>query len=203
VPLRIALIIYVYITAGAGHFDLASDEVHFEILSTRLWLAKCDSIRVCSPRAGRTEMALSTDSAAHYLCKVRDWTLTPLEVQKLLYLAHMVSLGRSNGERPLIRENFQAWDYGPVLPSLYHQLKMFGDSPVRDVFLSNEREDRASAQIIGQVAQRYASKSAGDLVAMTHREGGAWAKNYRPGVKGKIIPDGDILEEYRRRVEGS
>jgi uncharacterized phage-associated protein len=146
-------------------------------------------------------MALSTDSAAHYLCKVRDWTLTPLEVQKLLYLAHMVSLGRSNGERPLVRESFQAWDYGPVLPSLYHQLKMFGDSPVRDVFLAKSRDDSPSAKIIGQVAKSYANKSAGDLVAMTHRDGGAWAKSYRPGVKDRIIPDGDILEEYRRRVE--
>ena len=111
----------------------------------------------------------------------------------------MIYMGRNTG-RPLVDAKFEAWDYGPVLPSLYRKLKMFGASAVEDIFSARIKEDSRSASIIRQVAKHYANKRAGDLVAMTHREGGAWANNYVPGAKGVIIPDAEILAEYRSRV---
>ncbi|WP_158922985.1 type II toxin-antitoxin system antitoxin SocA domain-containing protein [Acidisphaera sp. S103] len=77
-------------------------------------------------------MAISTASAAATACKLRNRQLSNLALQKVLYIAHMVHLGRCKD--PLVDERFQAWDYGPVLPSLYRPVRMFGSEPVRDIF---------------------------------------------------------------------
>ena len=52
-------------------------------------------------------MSVSPESAAYRLCEKAGWSLTQLSVQKGLYLAHMLHLGRTNGA-PLLNEEFQA-----------------------------------------------------------------------------------------------
>ncbi|RWO77206.1 type II toxin-antitoxin system antitoxin SocA domain-containing protein [Mesorhizobium sp.] len=67
-------------------------------------------------------MTLHVLSAAKHLAKQSGWSLSNLELQKILYLAHMFYLGRT-GE-PLVSGHFEAWDYGPVHPDLYHRVKV-------------------------------------------------------------------------------
>jgi uncharacterized phage-associated protein len=64
-------------------------------------------------------MTISVFDAARTLGYYSDWKLSNLQMQKILYLAHMVYMDKNSGE-PLVDEDFQAWDYGPVLPSLYY-----------------------------------------------------------------------------------
>lgn len=45
-------------------------------------------------------------------------------VPKLVYFAHGLMLVRH--DRPLVDEVFQSWTYGPMIPSLYHDLRIFG-----------------------------------------------------------------------------
>lgn len=146
-------------------------------------------------------MAVHPFVAAKKVCTLKNWTATNLELQKILYLGHLTALGRSNGASGLISENFQAWDYGPVLPSLYHRAKAFGNSPVQNVFQIFPDLVGHDASLIEETVASLAGRSAGDLVAITHWNEGAWAKNYQPGAMGIVIPDSDILEEYRRRVQ--
>ena len=66
----------------------------------------------------------------HYLNQKGD-SVSPKKLQKLLYYIeawHLVHIGV-----PLIDEEFQAWVHGPVLPSLYHQLKEFGFNDLKVV----------------------------------------------------------------------
>src|SRR5262245_37828410 len=82
-------------------------------------------------------MAVSTFSAARRICEIGRWSVTNLQLQKILYMAHMVHLGRPNTRAlPLINDAFEAWDFGPVQPRLYHKVKIFGDRPIQDIFLS-------------------------------------------------------------------
>jgi len=48
----------------------------------------------------------------------------PMKLQKLIYFAHGWHLGLIR--HPLVDELFEAWEYGPVVPSIYHEFKMFG-----------------------------------------------------------------------------
>jgi uncharacterized phage-associated protein len=145
-------------------------------------------------------VSVKAASAAKYLCGLSNWRLSNLELQKMLYIAHMVFLGQNNGA-PLVDEVFEAWDYGPVIPELYHQVKMFGNAPVKDVFYSaNPIDDRPEAALLKDAWQALAPKRAGELVAITHWDHGAWAKHYNKGLRGRRIPNEDILAEYRARM---
>ncbi len=120
-------------------------------------------------------------------------------MQKLVYIAHMLHMGMCD-DKPLVFGHFEAWDFGPVHPQLYHTLKRFGNKPVTmDVFQSvpSMGEGRA-AEIVDDVVEQL-SDSTTRLVAITHWEKGAWAKHYIPNVKGIVIPDGEILQEYKDR----
>lgn len=145
--------------------------------------------------------AISALAAARHMCQRSDWTLTNLELQKMLYLAQMMHLGLT-GER-LLNSNFEAWDYGPVIPVVYSQAKTFGSGPIRNVFfgVGDASRDAARANLLNDAYDQLSRKTAGELVNITHWSGGAWARNYRPGVKGIVIPDLHIVDEYRARTQ--
>lgn len=142
-------------------------------------------------------MPISATAAARKICEVGDWKVTNLQLQKILYLAHMVFMGNNNG-RPLIREGFEAWDYGPVVPALYHEAKKYGSKPIRMGFYSlQDISGTPEEKELEDACDALLSKSAGQLVSMTHRPGGAWDKHYSPHTRGIVIPNQDILQEYR------
>ena len=147
-------------------------------------------------------MTVSVLSAAKRLAKRSNWTLSNLELQKILYLAHMFYLGRSKGE-PLVSGHFEAWDYGPVHPDLYRIAKIFGSSAVENIFHSTpEIQDGLQASMIDEAYDTIGKSGAGRLVNATHRTGGAWASHYIPGVLHCVIPNEDILREYMDMVNG-
>jgi len=78
-------------------------------------------------------MTISTFAAARRVCERSNWRVTNLAIQKILYLAHMGHMGENGGAR-LLASQFEAWDYGPVEPNLYHKVKFFGDGPIQDIF---------------------------------------------------------------------
>jgi len=150
---------------------------------------------------GGVIVTTSVFTAARKLCERSGWSISNLELQKLLYIAHMLHLGRHKA--PLVSGHFEAWDYGPVHPKLYHHVKVFGSSPVKDVFHAFPSEiDDSAANDLDETVDRLAGAPPGTLVAITHREGGAWEKHYVPGMRNIAIPDADILQEYMDRISG-
>ena len=141
-------------------------------------------------------MAIRILDAAQYLVDQRPAHLTHLQLQKLLYLGHMIHLGVHGSG--LVMGNFEAWDWGPVHPTLYHTIKHFGSKPIDYVPYGNGSIDGGFEQsVMEYIVETFSHKTGPDLVRITHWENGAWWKNYRPFVHGIIIPDDDISEEYR------
>lgn len=69
--------------------------------------------------------------------------LTPMKMQKLVYYAHGWNLALKDA--PLIDEQVEAWEWGPVIPSLYHAFKHYGDIPIRQKVVDlrwDRQEDR-------------------------------------------------------------
>lgn len=146
-------------------------------------------------------MALSSSLALRRLCELKDWSVTNLEAQKLLYFAHMIALGESNGARPLVSEHFQAWDYGPVLPSAYREVKIFGDKPIKPFLFSHRKAVTTEFDdVFRQTLAELGGLSSSRLVAESHWADGAWAEYYRAGARSVEIPNSAILAEYRKRL---
>ena len=130
---------------------------------------------------------------AKKICELSNWRITNLSIQKVIYFCHMFYLGANNG-KPLIDESFEAWDYGPVLPSLYHKLKMFGADPIESLLFTftEDIKDVIVNKLIEEVAGALVDREAWELVALTHSKKGAWVKNYYPNLN-KKISNTDIL----------
>lgn len=134
-------------------------------------------------------------AVAKKICELGCWNVSNLRLQKLLYLCQMFSLGRTG--KPIINEQFEAWMYGPVIPQLYRKMKVFGASPVSDRFYEITPLQPDIESLIAEVCGALKDRSDAVLVASTHREGGAWAKNYNASARNVPIPNNDILDEYR------
>lgn len=141
---------------------------------------------------------VSAHAAARRMCERSGWQLTNLHLQKMLYLAQMMYLGRHGGE-PLMSGTFEAWDYGPVLPSVYGEAKSYGSRPITYLMSFGHVPDGDRADILDEATDDLARIPAGQLVNITHWKDGAWAKHYVPHKRGIIIPNEDILDEFRRR----
>jgi len=106
---------------------------------------------------------------------------------------------------PLITEEFEAWDYGPVQPNLYHEIKIYGSAPVKNLFHTAKSIEPESSEkaILDNVYEQLSHRSPAWLVAVTHWEKGAWSKHYRPGSRGVRIPNSEILQEFRARRDAA
>lgn len=138
-----------------------------------------------------------------------QFSLTNLKLNKLVYFLHGVSLARD--DRPLIRNRFECWTNGPVVASLYHRLKAYGDNPVLErVTYTNysnglveavptTRVEAEMNHTLRKAAVYFAEKSAGWLVSTSHAEGGPWARaklQTADGERNVVISDIEIKEHF-------
>lgn len=145
-------------------------------------------------------MAITSAMAMRRLCELSNWSLTNLEVQKLLYFAQMIALGRSGGTEPLTYEHFQAWDLGPVLPSVYQRAKIFGNKPIRPFLFDGRGEVPEFEDVLQETFKTFGHLTSSQLVAETHWKDGAWSEYYSAGSRGVEIPNEAIFEEFRKRA---
>jgi len=145
-------------------------------------------------------MAVHVLDAAHHLCKQSGWTLTQIELQKLLYIAHMIHLGTYH--KPLVRGDFEAWEFGPVHRVLYKAVRIYGSRTITRIGRNrSELPDCSERKILDATYEKIGLLSASRLIGITHWRRGAWAKNYIFGALGVIIPEKDIMEEFKCRME--
>jgi len=130
--------------------------------------------------------------------KEKGTTLTNMELQKLVYVAHGYSLAILG--RPLIKQCVEAWRYGPVIPDLYHALRQYRSGNVKELInvLPNEELSETDRKLVESVLGAYGRFTGPQLSTMTHREGTPWREVYEPNAffHSDIIPDGLIKEHY-------
>ena len=82
----------------------------------------------------RVKMAFSSIEIANQFVdlSLRDGVddLTPMKIQKLVFYAH--GWHWAIFDSPLIDEQVEAWEYGPVIPRLYSNLREYGNQPITE-----------------------------------------------------------------------
>lgn len=125
-------------------------------------------------------------------------TMTPMQVLKLVYIAHGWMLGLYG--RPLIKDRIEAWQYGPVIPRLYDEVRRFGSQPVAfPIGAAQESFTEQEADVIKQVYKLYGQKSGIELSRLTHQSGSPWDQTYEPGSFGLTISN-DLIEDHYRQM---
>lgn len=149
--------------------------------------------------------------------------ISPMQIQKLIYLAHGYYLYRHNGE-PLINEVFQAWRFGPVLSSIYFDCRHFGRTGIKQFLLDDfdSVDDRDNPypidprprpaplpdnkevkKIVDFVWRTYGKYDPIRLSQWTHEKEGPWDKITKGGsdiLRNKEVPNEEIHDYFKRKL---
>lgn len=137
--------------------------------------------------------------------------LTMLKLIKICYVAHGWMLALA--DKPLINEEIEAWQYGPVIPSLYHEFKRFQKHPIvgrakafnfenfHTSTLKIPKDDTETKGILEKVWDVYKTVSGNSLISRTHAENTPWEKFYKKGELHVTIPNESIKEYYAKVFE--
>ena len=131
-------------------------------------------------------MAYDAREVANYILDEADQTgieITNLKLLKLIFFAHGFHLAQF--DQPLIGEEFQAWQYGPVAQSVYYAFKHSGAAPIRSrataINLENGKHETIQPSLDGDtksflkiILQSYANYAAFTLSDLTHQKGTPW-----------------------------
>ena len=138
------------------------------------------------------------------IAEENDIRLTNMQLLKLVYFAHgwtLATLGH-----PLVSDDFQAWQHGPVAPSVYFAFRQHGFQPVTtparsasDMFGGGQpftavlTDDERS--ILEEVVREYGQLPAFHLSELTHEEGTPWWEVRRTGGPYAKIPN-EVIKRY-------
>jgi uncharacterized phage-associated protein len=130
-------------------------------------------------------------------------SLTIMQLLKLVYIAHGWSLGLLG--RPLVSELPEAWQHGPVFPSVYRAFRRFGSSPIAAKATTNFGQvweadlDEQQRNVIQSVVSGYGDMHAFTLSGITHKPGTPWSIVWRAGAgSSDEIPNSVIAEHYKK-----
>jgi len=150
--------------------------------------------------------------------------ITPLKLQKLVYLAH--GWHYAFEDKPLVDDEFaEAWEYGPVFPSLYHEFKHRGNKPIMDLATEIDFENFApdvtqivletpqiletdifTHDLLDRIWEVYGTRTASQLSNLTHKPGSPWAitRSSLEDVQARNvnINNTTIRDHYKGRIEG-
>lgn len=134
----------------------------------------------------------SLEIANHIInyCINKSVPISNLQLQKLAYFVQLSGF-RNLNER-IIDDDFEAWEYGPVLRNAYNEFCIYGANLITIRQKSSEIESRIK-KIIDSTMDENIFKKPWELVEKSHKKGGAWHKIYK-GQK-EIIPIYLIKEE--------
>jgi uncharacterized phage-associated protein len=143
--------------------------------------------------------ALNVANSILYKAFKEDIDITPMKLQKLIYITYKEYLKKTN--RPLFSERFEAWRYGPVIASVYdafrhnkaNAIKKFYQEPSGDILVVDEETSHEFKTVLNDVWNKYKDFDGIRLSEMTHKRKTAWRKAVSLG--NDFLSDDDIKGE--------
>ena len=120
--------------------------------------------------------------------------LSIMSLLKLTYIAHGWHLELQGA--PLFGNRIEAWQYGPVIPDVYHAFRKQGINVTGAVNVQSASFDAADEDLLEQVWDIYGSLAPFRLSDLTHVAGGPWDIASKMGGNYASIPDELIRQHY-------
>jgi uncharacterized phage-associated protein len=159
-------------------------------------------------------MMYSVKAIANYFIdkgKDGDDPLTPMKLLKLVYIAHGWYLAHT--DNPLFEDRVEAWKYGPVIPTLYHEFKHYGHEPIQtyaqepaSLHTTHKESSKSEGfadieQFLDAVWDEYEVHDAIYLSSLTHLSGTPWDIANKEGDS--VIKNEAIRDYYRKKMEAN
>jgi uncharacterized phage-associated protein len=127
-----------------------------------------------------------------WYCGRHGFAISNLKLQKMLYFIQAEFLVETGS--PCFFEDIEAWDFGPVVPEVYREYKIFGSSDI-PTFIVNRRVSLRSNEmdLINGMVDECSQYTASQLVEITHSQE-PWRVAYNRG-RNRVISN-DSIREY-------
>lgn len=120
-------------------------------------------------------------------------SLSNKALQKILFLANVI-YARKTGTK-MFDDDFYAWEYGPVMPSIYANYSRYQTGNMLPISLREENIDFEKSMALNE-AMNYAEKiGIQKLIDNTHKVGTPWQNSFSQDALNKI-EFSDILKFY-------
>ena len=132
----------------------------------------------------------------NYMNAEEEPYITNLMLNKLLYFAQGHCLAETG--KPLFDDDFEAWEYGPVIPKIYHKYKVCGKHNIlpADSIKETEVLDNEQLSVLGCVLEQYGDYSPSKLVNITHEIDSPWEKARKKDTRHALITKENIKSYF-------
>lgn len=131
-----------------------------------------------------------------------------LQIQKLLFYMY-VEYAKEH-DKPLFKDIFEAWKYGPVIPKVYYDLNGYEKNKIKledkeleliklKLKLSRVYDRESILQCIDRVIDKYGNKTGGQLIDETHKKGSPWDITIKGYGSKSEIPF-NLIRDYARKA---
>jgi uncharacterized phage-associated protein len=153
-----------------------------------------------------------TLAIANYFIKKSDYTVTPLQLIKIVYISYGYVFAIL--DKKLFSEKIEAWQFGPVVPSIYHTFKHYKKESISELsieitfdknFHFNEQiftMDKESEnyeitiQILDKVWDSYKKYTGYELIDLTHKDNTPWSQVFQYNQHHITLEDSAIKTYY-------
>ncbi|MES0490900.1 MAG: type II toxin-antitoxin system antitoxin SocA domain-containing protein [Leptospirales bacterium] len=157
----------------------------------------------------------ATDFCEYILQRVRkqESVVTPLKLMKLAYISYGWYSAFYN--KQLFSDTIEAWKYGPVIPSIYHDYKRYKNNPITHMpnkYNAQKIKEKLASdipknntgitalQLIDSVIDNYSKINGLLLSSMTHADGTPWDL-VNDGSRNNVISFDVIQSYYQNKVK--
>ena len=132
----------------------------------------------------------------NYMNAEEEPYITNLMLNKLLYFAQGHCLAETG--KPLFDDDFEASEYSPVIPKIYHKYKVCGKHNILPADNIKEIEvlDNEQLSVLGCVLEQYGDYSPSKLVNITHELDSPWDKARKKDTRHASIMKEDIKNYF-------
>ncbi|AHN71872.1 Panacea domain-containing protein [Aggregatibacter actinomycetemcomitans] len=120
--------------------------------------------------------------------------LTPMKLQKLMFYTQSWYIKLYG--KPLFEGGFERWQFGPVLPEIYHEFKPFGSRIISsfgtDIWGKQQiikESDKDTLLFLDKIIEIYGKFDGPQLSWMTHQPETAWSM----GRLGSVITQDELF----------
>lgn len=123
--------------------------------------------------------------------------LSIMHLLKLVYISHGWHLEMRNA--PLISNGIEAWQYGPVIPDVYHAFRSQGVDVKNSLQFQGSELAVKDSKLLDEIYNIYGKISAFRLSEITHEVGGPWDLATKMGGNYAPILDELIKSHYQKK----